>query len=305
MRNILFAVSEGIGNIFELLPVTTSLECAKGWEISYLICEANYNIGEDVLKRPTYNLDNVDRGFCKQFDGVIATWKGWDRVKKQGKGAGVKLLNNVNNQKLTSVKSWGRSEVDWRLDIARELGVVEDQLKWGYDLGYDNEITDHFHVVMANGYNKNGKEWWRHKAYPKWNDVVQQLYNTAPRFKICSIGATQEEYIPQTVNRTCMPLSKSLALIKNAELLLANDTGVYHASALLKIPSIIAVTFTKLEKIYDSRFHTKASLVYDDMECREFCYDKRIYRGKCRYDYACKNIDVSNFVNLALRKLQI
>ncbi len=305
MTKALFVVSEGLGNIFLLLPVVTSLEQNKNWKFSFLICSPNYPIGKDVLKRPVYSLDDIDRGFYDCFDHVIATGKAWNLVKKKGKDQGIKPLNNPNDYWLTKKKTWDRSEVDWWLDIARELGVAEESLEWGYDLGYEKKIDEHYHIVVADGYNRNGRQWWSHKCFPKWKDVVRNVQTTAPKLKICSVGATQEEYVQGTVNETMRPLKESLALLKNADLLLANDTGLYHASALLNIPSIVVVTFTKPEKIYDHRYHKKSVLIMNDQSCRDVCYEKNRYRGKCRGNYACKDIPVDSVVDEIFHQLLI
>jgi len=288
--NVIFALSEGIGNVFQALPVVTSLEQTKGWEFSYLICQPNYAIGGDVLNRSTYQIDDIKPGFFDGFDAVITTGRAWNLLEQAHLTKGAKLLNDPKKQLIKNKQDWTKSEVDWRLDIVRDQGVSEKNLCWNYQLNYSHSIDRQYDVVLADGYNRSTKQavHWAHKSYPRWEEVVALLQDAIPELSICSIGSPNE-YVSGTVNETGLSLQDSLGLIRKSRVLLANDTGVFHAAALLDTPSVIVVTFTKPDKICDRRFHKRALLLYNDVQCRKGCYEKRIYR-KCKNNYICKDL---------------
>jgi len=265
MQNIVVLHGEGIGNCIELLPTLATLK-NMGFSLYYCHLFGSFNVPAGLLS--PYIADFISVQQCinidiRNFVGKVSTLWGKNHVDI-GNLRGLPLLNTIQNLKMT------RSEVDTYMDIARDLGARKKELIWHAECSY-KKSNKYYDVVLNNGYNRVGSANWVIKSYQYYDEVVRLLKKD---FKICSIGG-KEEYINNTDDQTGLPLLESLGVVKNAKLLIGNDSGVYHCANSLSVPNITIFTATSIEKNYDSRFHKFSKLIYrDDLECRPCQYRK-------------------------------
>ena len=299
---VLFCISDGIGNVFQALPVVSTLERTHGWDFSFLFCGTNYPLTSRVLGRPVMKLGTVTESDIRGFDGIIATGKAWDKINDHFIGLDALLINDPASQYLRQVKKWTRSEVDWRLDIARSLGCEE----MIYDYALSVQDPDkRYDVVIANGYNLNGndKDKWHIKQYARWADVVKILKNDIPDIKIASLGTDHaKEYVAGTESLIGLPIEQSLEHVKASKVLLCNDTGLYHASQLLGTKAIVFFSFTDQIKGFDKRFHKSADKVSLELPCMYQCFKQRKVH-QCK-NHICRYYDPADIVDRALREIK-
>ena len=161
-------------------------------------------------------------------------------------------------------------------------------------------------VVLHNGYskiNREARKRWFPKSYPKYEKVARILQKKG--YTVASIGS-EEEYINGTINLTGLKMKRSIAAIKSARLLIANDTATYHLANVVGTPNIVLFTFTDPKKNYDSRFHKFSHIVRKEMSCSpcqltngfgSWVKNKSI----CKWD--CRNIKTRVIVEEALKIL--
>lgn len=278
-KKLLVLHAEGIGNFIQLFPLLRSLKEVLSFEIHYCHLFGSYNVeAKSICPYIDKQLSIQDLHYIdpKKYVGKVSTFWGRNHLNT-GKLAEIELLSEIHPL------SMDKSEVSTYLQIALDLGVVEDQLMWNVNCCY-KESTDYFDIVIANGYNKNGN--WNVKGFLHYREVAKKLVSKG--FKVASIGSKQE-YVVGTVPMAGLTLLESFGVIKNAKVLLCNDTGVYHASNALKVPNVTIFTATSTVKNYDPRFHTYTAIVgREGLSCRP-C---QAYKGwvKCR-DWECQDID--------------
>lgn len=278
-KKLLFCTGEGLGNIIQTIPLLRTLYENTDYIIDFCICGGSFDIPKiipyvDRWYRSYREIENI-----REYDGKIITY--WCRNFRPIYFDKLKMLNKISRI------SFNRSEVDVYMDIARQLKISEEKLKWWGKCLY-NKTDEHYDIVVHNGFNYKNYDMWKHKSYLYYEELVRMLNNEG--YKIASIGATHE-YIHGTINRTNMSLLDSLGIIKNAKLFISNDTGTYHAANALGVPNIVIFTFTSIIKNYDPRFHRYAIPIYDeDLECRARCQKLGLWK-QCKFDYKCRKID--------------
>jgi len=72
---------------------------------------------------------------------------------------------------------------------------------------------------------------------------------------------------PGTANETGIGILASHGIIKNASLLISNDTGFFHSSQALGTHCIVIFTMTSRNKNTDPIFHDNATILSPDLEC--------------------------------------
>src|SRR5688572_27459210 len=160
----------------------------------------------------------------------------------------------TNCQPSVFSKHGGISEVQLNLAMVGCSSLAAIERKGFCSFEESDEVFD---IIIANGYNKTKNLTdWIVKTYPHFPQVLKAL----PNLKIASVGLP-DEYIHGTINRTGIGLQKTFGLLKNARLVMANDTGLYHAAAALGTPTLVLFTMTDTHKNYDPVFHSSAQII--------------------------------------------
>ena len=144
-KKLLFCTGEGIGNVIQTIPVIRTLKEVLGYEIDFWHAFGSFQIPKLIpyvdkwlVGRDILDIDPED------YVGKVSTY--WTRdhlgVSVLPK---IKLLNRI--VPLTMI----RSEVDTYMDIARDMGVKEEDIKpeskFVEDLGADS--LDLVELIMA------------------------------------------------------------------------------------------------------------------------------------------------------------
>lgn len=157
----------------------------------------------------------------------------------------------------------------------------------------DLDHADKFDILVCNGYNKRGGiDHWTVKSYSKWEELIEWL--SLDGYSVTSIG-TRNEYIEGTYDRTEAGLKGTYDLIRQAKLLISNDTGFYHAANVLGTKCIALFTMTDRRKNYDPMFHRNTIAMHTDLACQPCQYNLEPLFWKtnakvCKW--ACRNIPV-------------
>lgn len=150
-------------------------------------------------------------------------------------------------------------------------------------------------VLLHNGYSKvdsKARRLWEAKSYPYYVELAVEL--AAMNFTVGSIGSP-EEHVEGTTDCTGVSLTETVAYVKSAQLVIANDTGSYHLANALSIPNIALFTFTDAAKNYDERFHRHSTVLRrEDLDCSP-CQQRgrRLWlanKDKCKW--ACREVPV-------------
>ena len=290
MKKLLFCTGEGIGNVIQTVPVIRTLNEVLGFEIDFWHAFGSFPIPKVI----PYVNKWIHAGEIMQINpndyvGKVSTVWTVNRIHL-GPVGGIKLLNNI--VPLTMI----RSEVDIYMDIARDLGVKEEDIIWHGSCNY-SPSRDKYDVVVHNGYNPVGSANWQIKSYPHYPQVVELLKDSG--LTVCSVG-NKSEYIKSTIDRTEMPLLDTLGVIKNSKVFLGNDSGIYHCANALQVPNVVIFTATSIEKNHDKRFHKYSTVIgRDDLKCRP-CQAGRRWNKDCK-TWDCREIDPEIIYNSVRR----
>ena len=291
MKKILFCTGEGIGNVIQTIPVLRTIKEVLNYEIHFFRAFGSYNIPEDIFpyvnrwfsKKDIRNINQSD--YC----GKVFTW--WVRNHSD-----MRFLSKIPLLNTPVSFSYIRSEVDCYMQIARDLGVKEDDLIWHGNCNY-NKTNEKYDIVINDGYKKDRSFDWSAKSYPYYEEVVNLLKED---FSICSVGS-KDEYIKNTIDKTGLKLLDTLGLIKNSKLFLNNDSGLYHCANALEVKNIVIFTLTSIIKNNDQRFHKYSTIIgRDDLNCRPCQGTNR--RGNCK-NRKCRDIDPKIVVNKIMEEL--
>lgn len=288
-KKILFCTGEGIGNTVECAPVLNTLK-SMGYTVDMWHAFGAFSIKNNLF--PLY----VDKYFVgpkiigainlDEYEGMVSTiW-----TQHVVKNIPLKLLAPIKGLRMD------RSEVDIYLDIARALGAKEEDIRWTGECDYiqRKEVYD---VVIADGCNKGQPAQWEIKSYPHYEEVVKILKEKD--YSVASIG-TPNEYVKGTVDKTGLSIMDAGGLIKNAKVLLSNDSGMYHYANTLGTTTVVIFTATSIEKNYDERFHVYTTILCEDLECRP-CQAGQ--RWKSCDGWMCQDIDPASVAHTVEEKL--
>lgn len=278
MKRILFCTGEGIGNVIQTIPTIRTLKEVLGYQVDFWYAFGSFPIPKKLFPYvDLWYIGNEIRHICPPiYDGMVSTF--WTRNYIGPLLSNIKLLNTP--QPL----SMDRSEVDTYMDIARDLGVNEEDILWYGECNY-KKTNKKYDVVIHDGYNSIGAAGWSVKSYTKYKEVSSLLSG----FDVCSVGS-KKEYIENTVNETSHSLLDTLGIIKNSKILLGNDSGLYHCANALGVRNFVIFTATSVPKNYDSRFHKYSTMISrEDLKCRRSCQKRRGWK-KCN-DWKCGDID--------------
>ena len=286
---LLFCQGEGIGNVIQCIPVIKTLNEVLGYNIDFFHSHGSYVIPENFFphvdvwfvgknRQKVYNVNKSN--YCGK---VSAIWAG-NRVE-------VGSLSKLKSLTKKNILTTRRSEVDTYMDIARQLGVKEDDIIWHGNCNY-KPTSEKYDIVIHNGYNRAGSAGWKIKSYPYYVEVVKLLVKEG--FSVCSVGMSNE-YIKGTVNKTGLDLLYSLGFIKNSKLFLGNDSGLYHCANALDVKNVAIFTATSILKNYDKRFHKHTTIIgREDLKCRP-CQGNRGWKT-CK-TWECTKINPEVVVN--------
>ena len=288
-KKILFCSGEGIGNIMQCAPVIRTIKEKLGFKIDFWHAFGSYQIPK-IIPHVDIWMSGMEVADInpQEYIGKVSTWWAKDRLKF-GPVEQIKLLTQISNIVMD------RSEVDVYMDIARSLEVEEEDLLWHSGCSYTQQ-EEKFDLVIHDGYNRKGADFWKYKSYPRYREVVELLKD----FKICSVGS-KNEYIKGTINKTGLKLHDTLGTIKNSKLFLSNDSGLYHCANALGVNNAVIFTYTSQMKNYDKRFHKFSKIICrEDLSCLS-CQNTPRWK-ECKL-YGCRNIDPRIVADVIIKKL--
>jgi len=277
---LIFCSGEGVGNVIQTIPVIRTLNEVLGFEIDFWHAFGSFSIPKVI--------PYVDKWICggeiinvnlDEYIGKVATLWVNNYINRPPLSE-LKLLNKIIH--LTMV----RSEIDCYMDIARDLGVKEEDIIWHGNCNYSPSMVK-YDIVIHNGYNPVGSANWKIKSYPYYPQVVELLKDGG--LTVCSVGG-KHEYIKGTDNKTGLDLLSTGGILKNCKVFLGNDSGLYHYANTLKVPNVVIFTATSIEKNHDKRFHKYSTIIgRDDLKCRP-CQAGRRWNKDCK-TWDCREID--------------
>ncbi len=283
-KRLLFCTGEGIGNVMQCGPAIRTIKERLGYTVDLWHAFGYYDIPKII---PFINEWRVGMEIAdinpQEYIGKVSTWWTKDRLGF-GPVGDIKLLTPISNIVMD------RSEVDVYMDIARNLGVAEEDLLWHSGCRY-SEQEEKFDLVIHDGYNRKGADFWKYKSYPHYMKVVELLKD----LKICSVGS-RNEHIKGTINKTGLKLHDTLGIIKNSKVFLSNDSGLYHSANALGVDNAVIFTYTSQMKNYDKRFHKFSKIISrEDLGCLS-CQNTPRWK-ECKL-YGCRNIDPQVVANI-------
>jgi len=287
---LLFATAEGIGNVIQTIPTIRTLNECLGFEIDLWHAFGSFPIPKVIPYVDKWFVGgNIQQINIADYVGKVSS--DWTKNHvNSGILARIPLLATAN-------KTWrDRSESDTYMDIARKLGVTEEDILWHGFCDYKRS-DETFDLVIHDGYNRNSSNTsWALKSYPYYKEVVKLLGD----LKICSVGG-RGEWIEGTENRTGISLLDTLGIIKNSRLFLGNDSGLYHCANALGASNIVIFTYTSTIKNYDKRFHKYSTVLQNyDLDCLS-C--QNLPRFKTCTKRLCREIEPEIVAYMVMEKL--
>lgn len=183
------------------------------------------------------------------------------------------------------------SEVEMNLHLAGCKNPAPED-KTGF-CGFE-ESQARFDIVFCDGYNKRkNKTDWLVKSYAYWPELAAHFKH----LNIASIG-TQDEYIPGTENRTGIGLLNTLGLIRNAKLVVCNDTGFFHAACVFGVRALALFTMTDVTKNFDPIFHKTGAIISRELECQPCQLNEHNFwiKNKPHCHWACRFIPTQKVI---------
>ena len=238
--NIVLVLSSGFGHIINEMILYKTL--SQKYNVDVFINEPFAGISK-LFKGNIYGYVSYPPQITKKYIGKVETLWGKDsRVK-------LPLLIQDVDDLYKNV-----SEIEGCVRVAKKLGV--DNIIWDLDLNYDYE--QHFDIVVAN--TSRDFKIWDWKRYPYYNELADLLNK---KYSVCSIGS-KNEYVKGTVDKTGLPIIQSAGLIKNSNLVITNESGIYHLANALKVNNLVLLGGSSFKKIYDERFHKYSIFIYKE-----------------------------------------
>ncbi len=304
MKRLLLAHAEGIGNLIELLPCVATIEKNTDYKVDIFFVWKSYLFPSEFLPKTRFYTKGIFQP--TDYDGSAVTQ--WGNVHLEDKRnlkekimfSQIKPLCDLGKQ---STLRGIHSEVGRYLEIAKALKIPSANYVYdvGDYIGFDLDYSESFDVVLCDGYNRKNKfAKWHVKSYPKYPELANLLKKEG--YSVCSIGM-KPEYIEGTEDRTDIGMLKTASLIRNARLIISNDTGWYHVAAAFKKPGIVLFTCTLLSKNYDPKFHKTITSIGMPLSCRASCQPAQKWRIACKH-WNCRNIDLQQIFKMAMAKLK-
>ena len=276
MDKILVAHGEGIGNCIQIAPLLKTL--SKVYIVDYWHAFGSYTIPKDLFPyvNECFIGAEISTADLSEHVGLVSTYWSRDYVSQLG----IPLLCDIHPLSMTV------SEVETYMMIATDLGILGEDFEWYGECNH-NDIGWNFDIIINNGYNRGSPVRWEIKSYPYYKELLDILINKG--YNIGSIGSNNE-YIRGTADLTGLELLDTGGAIKNSELVISTDSGMYHYANALQTPNIVLFTATSIERNYDERFHKYSAVMgRDDLDCRP-CQGGKMWMNGCD-NWECRNID--------------
>ena len=290
MRRIIFATAEGLGNVLQTLPVIRTIREVLGYKIDFWHAYGSFKIPKIFPYVDNWIVGgDINKINPNDYTGTVSTF--WTlQVMNRGRLQAIPLLGKSDRVRPD------RSEVDTYMDIARDIGVKEEDILW-YGVCDHKSMDRKYDVVIHDGYNrKSPDKSWQLKSYPYYDKVVELL----PEFEICSIGGN-DEFITGTTCETGLDLLSSMGIIANSRLFVGNDSGLYHCANALQVKNMAIFTYTSTMKNYNSKFHKYSEILQnDELDCLS-CQNTP--RFKTCTDRECRKIDPEIIANKIRKSL--
>ena len=185
-RKILFCTAEGMGNVVQCIPAIRTLKEALHYDVDCWWAFGHYTIPKIFPYVDEWIVGQKIRSINPaEYVGKVSTFFTINHLDIPPLDR-LPLLNTIRT---VNISISGKSEVDVYMDIARNLGVAEKDLLWHSGCRY-SEQEEKFDLVIHDGYNRKGADFWKYKSYPHYMKVVELLKD----LKICSVGS-KNEYI--------------------------------------------------------------------------------------------------------------
>jgi len=197
-----------------------------------------------------------------------------------------------------------------------ELSLPPEFAKWADDFKTKNKLTAQRLIGIAPG---GGKSWGRYSIYRRWDPrsfsyVAKKLSEKEKNFFFLLFGSEEERLLCHEIEEglgmgyinLCGTLSlpKSIALIKQCELLLCNDGGILHigVSQGVKTISIFGPVDDKVYGPYPASDKHKV-INAEGIECRP-CY-KNFKHKMCETHDCLKKINPDDVLKVAQDILEL
>ena len=157
------------------------------------------------------------------------------------------------------------SEVEWNLAIVDSEFPLEALYIAPDKMWPKVEPRIEVDVLLADGYSPHPPTYWQFKRYLHYPELAKALKKEG--LSVGSLGRSND-IVPGTTKFSGTKLRDTVALMRGAKLVIANDTGAYHLAALLGIPTIVLFTGTCPAKNYNPVFHRSCVVVGTDLPCQ-------------------------------------
>jgi len=287
MKKLLFITGEGLGNVIECIPCVRTIK-EHGVTLDFWFAHGSFPLPKIIPYVNKWFTGGERPKDINNYSGVMATKWGQSLAKTLN----LPLLNKVRQLTMNE------SEVSVYMKMADDLGIKN--LFWHGNCMY-TPTQEKYDIVISNGFNYKSDLDWSVKSYIYYSKVVSSLKKLG--LTVCSVGAANE-YVPGTTNKTNIGLLNTFGLIKNAKLVIANDSGMYHAANALETPNIVIFTATSIKKNYDKRFHKFASVITrTDLPCKP-CQPSKAWIRTCK-NWKCRDIGHHIIINEVKKILKI
>jgi hypothetical protein len=116
-------------------------------------------------------------------------------------------------------------------------------------------------IVVSNGYRRSPENRMASKSYPHWEEVMQKIRELHEDVKFILVGGRDDMQWGKEVSKAFTPevcqdvtgksnLLETAGILRDSQLVLTSDTGVYHLSDSLACPGVVVFSSTLYSKNY-------------------------------------------------------
>ena len=244
---ILFVTGHGIGNQVQALPAVVKAKKKYG-DIKVFVSGCNVEISKIMFGTVAEVVTNPDGATAQ----ILAA------PCQDHPILGIEVISNRTIESMTEC-----SEVMCNL-LAVDERISDDEF---HPPEIDLQVKSHPDapdIVLCDGYNKTLRDRWEAKSWAGYEELADRLVREG--YSVGAIGS-YDENIVGAIDMTGLSFMESLEVVKGSKMLVANDTGIYHAANLIGVKNLAMFTFTDPVKNYDKRFHKDTTIVRLDLDC--------------------------------------